>query len=50
MNFICCSENCKYQENGYCQLKNPAIIYIGNNSCWYFEEKNSPPKDFSDEL
>ncbi|MFZ2538068.1 MAG: hypothetical protein WAX04_04130 [Oscillospiraceae bacterium] len=37
MNLITCDENCKYQNEGYCQLNQNAVINgLKVNGCSYF--------------
>lgn len=49
MNIILCDKNCKYQKDGYCNLKFPSSITNSNNDeCVFFSNKhdqlNEPTK------
>jgi hypothetical protein len=40
---INCSENCRHQNNGKCELTHVGIVSaIGSSKCAYFEQKDSP--------
>lgn len=40
MGIITCSENCKYQQDGYCDLKNASKITNTDKNCPYFITKS----------
>lgn len=43
MNLICCTQNCKHQQDGYCVLDQIArLTNSGTSPCGYFEEKDPP--------
>lgn len=44
MNLVTCSEDCKYQEEGYCKLKDNRVINatIEHGCCYY--QKRKPKK------
>lgn len=39
MGIIACSEDCKHQKDGYCNLENAAKITNTEKKCPYFENK-----------
>ena len=43
MNMIVCSNDCRYQKDGYCCLEGRAVITNAVSSpCCYYEKKGSP--------
>ncbi|MEG2428792.1 MAG: hypothetical protein RSA99_00235 [Oscillospiraceae bacterium] len=39
MNIVTCSENCFYQQDGYCKLNSQATFNaIGKNGCNYYKK------------
>ena len=45
MNLIICTQKCRHQRGGYCQLDEPApIICSANQHCCYFDPPN-PEED-----
>lgn len=39
MGIIACSEECKHQKDGYCNLENASKITNTNKKCPYYENK-----------
>lgn len=45
MTLISCSENCKYQNNGYCDLLRPTKINDPRKMCPYYQNREDSSTD-----
>lgn len=40
MGIIQCAENCKFQNDGYCELNKPSLVNSLTSACPYFIKKS----------